>query len=102
MHINKTIDLSFKNGVDLIDIKGTDYSWYKQRNSYMINHFDNVVYPNNVHLLRSQNIFCDEKDCYSVKDKLPLYFDHGHPAIPHGASKLANLINISRIELIHD
>jgi len=90
-NINQLIGVAFRNNNSIINIKGTDLAWYKERNKYIINHFDNSNYPNNVHLLKSQNIFCDEQNCYAVKDGVPLYFDSHHPSIL-GSARLAELI----------
>jgi peptidoglycan/LPS O-acetylase OafA/YrhL len=90
-NINKMINFSYLENSDLTDIYGTDLSWYSERNKYFIHHFDNAKYPKNVHLLRSQDVFCDENKCFAVRDGVPLYFDDNHPSIL-GAAKLVNLI----------
>lgn len=90
-NINQLIGMAFRKKSSLNDILGTDVAWYKNRNKYIINHFDNSNYPSNVHLIKSQNVFCDQKSCYAVKDGIPLYFDDDHPSIL-GAAKLVELI----------
>lgn len=65
---------------------------FAQLNSYMIRHFDNANYPDNVHLLKPQDKFCDNDICYAVKGGIPLYFDSHHPSIS-GAHLLVELIN---------
>lgn len=90
-NINQLINTSHRNKSNFNYILGTDLAWYKERNKYIINHFDNSIYPKNVHLLKSSNVFCDEQNCYAVKNGVPLYFDDDHPSIL-GATKLVELI----------
>ncbi|WP_323843986.1 acyltransferase family protein [Microbulbifer magnicolonia] len=90
-NINQLIGVSYLFGMEMDNIVGTDLSWYERRNRYMIDHFDNANYPSNVHLLRSQDAFCDEEKCFAVKDGVPLYYDDDHPSIA-GAAELVGLI----------
>jgi len=89
--IHQLIGMAYRDNRGFDNIVGTDLFWFNERNKYFINHFDKSAYPKNVHLLRSQDVFCDEKICYGVKDGIPLYFDDNHPSIL-GASKLVDLI----------
>jgi hypothetical protein len=90
-HINQLIGFAYMANSSLANVYGTDLTWYKERNKYFIHHFNNAKYPKNVHLLRSQDVFCDEKKCFAVRDGKPLYFDDNHPSIL-GASRLVELI----------
>lgn len=90
-NIDQLIGMSFRNENSLTDILGTGLAWYEERNKYIINHFDNSNYPENVHLLKTKDVFCDEQNCYAVKDGVPLYFDDNHPSIL-GAARLVKLI----------
>ncbi len=90
-NINQLIGKALRAENSLINILGTDVAWYEERNKYIINHFDNSNYPENVYLLKPQDVFCDENNCYAVKDGIPLYFDSHHPSIV-GAAKLVELI----------
>lgn len=90
-NISQLIGKAFRSGSSITNIPGTDVVWYEKRNNYFINHFDNSNYPKNVHLLKPQDVFCDDKNCYAVKDGIPLYFDDDHPSIL-GAAKLVELI----------
>jgi len=89
--IKLLIGVNYEKNQDLTDIVGTSLDWYKSRNKYIINHFDNVKFPANVHLLNPTEVFCDSKNCFAVKDKIPLYFDDDHPSVI-GAEQLINLI----------
>jgi hypothetical protein len=89
--IKQLIGFSYLKNSSLVNIYGTDLSWYRERNKYFIHHFDNANYPKNVHLLRPQDVFCDEKKCFAVRNGIPLYFDDNHPSIL-GAAELVNLI----------
>ncbi|MCQ8819295.1 acyltransferase [Pseudoalteromonas agarivorans] len=91
--IKQLIGTESRNEGDLVNIYGTDLAWYKERNKYIINHFDNSNYPSNVHFLKPQDVFFDKANCYAVKDGTPLYFDDDHPSLL-GATKLVELINL--------
>ncbi|WP_218397029.1 acyltransferase family protein [Alteromonas lipotrueae] len=80
-----------KKGFDAI--VGTDKHWYLERNQFVVNHFDNSNYPKNVHLVKSQDVFCDNEFCYAVKGGVPLYFDDDHPSVL-GAKMLVEAMNI--------
>jgi hypothetical protein len=90
-NINQHIAMSLINSTSLDNIIATDLAWYEMRNQYMISHFDNAKYPSNVHLLNPTDVFCDEKDCFAVKDSEALYFDDHHPSVI-GARKLVDLL----------
>ncbi|MBO1254375.1 acyltransferase [Alteromonas sp. 5E99-2] len=90
-NVSLLIGRAFRNKSNTHDIPGTDVAWYEERNKFIINHFDNANYPKNVHLLKPQDVFCDIRSCYAVKDGIPLYFDDDHPSIL-GAQKLVELI----------
>jgi hypothetical protein len=90
-NINQLIGFSYMENSSLANVYGTDLTWYKGRNKHFIHHFDNANYPANVHLLKPQDVFCDEQKCYAVKYGVPLYFDDNHPSTL-GAAELVNLI----------
>jgi peptidoglycan/LPS O-acetylase OafA/YrhL len=90
-NINDLIGRSARNVNSLTEIVGTELAWYEDRNKYIINHFDHSNYPKNVHLLKTKDVFCDQQDCYAVKDGVPLYFDDNHPSLL-GAARLVELI----------
>jgi peptidoglycan/LPS O-acetylase OafA/YrhL len=91
-NIDQLIGVAFRNESSINDILGTDLAWYEERNKYIINHFDTANYPENVHLLKPQDVFCDDQSCFAVKNGVPLYFDDDHPSIL-GAARLVELIN---------
>ena len=90
-NINKLIDLAYKNDKNLDNVIGTSLHWYEERNKYIINHFNNARFPKNVHLIDLKDVFCDQKNCFAVRDGTPLYIDSDHPSIL-GANRLAELI----------
>lgn len=91
-NIHSLVGSPLKGSQRINNVAGTDLDWYEQRNEYMIRHFDNADYPDNVHLLKPQDKFCDTDICYAVKDGTPLYFDSHHPSVS-GAYQLVELIN---------
>lgn len=91
MKVDKLINNKYIAGDDLSNINGTSLSWYLKRNEVIINHFDKVNYPSNVHILKVENIFCDKKTCYAVKDGVNLYSDDNHPSLL-AASEMVRLL----------
>lgn len=92
-HITRLIDSAFREKDHVKNIVGTNLAWYLERNKYLIEHFDNADYPANVHLINPKDVFCDNKNCYAVKDGIPLYFDDDHPSLL-AADKLVELMKI--------
>jgi len=91
--IDKLIGLAYIKDKSLANVLGTSSDWYEQRNRYIINHFNNAKYPSNVHLLKTKSLFCDEINCFAVKDGMPLYFDDDHPSML-ASEKLVKLIKL--------
>lgn len=91
--ITKLIGDKLLNQGSIFDVMGTDVEWYRRRNSYFIRHFENSKYPDNVHVIKSEDAFCDSVNCYAVKDGVPLYFDDDHPSVL-GASRLVDMMVI--------
>jgi hypothetical protein len=100
--VKNLIGFSFMNGSSSINIVGENLNRYQQRNELIIQHFDSSSYPENVHLLKSKDVFCDEKNCFAVRDGSPLYFDDNHPSII-GANLLVDLVDIgSNVIVVND
>ena len=91
--VKKIIGMEYEKRNSLTNILGTSLKWYKERNKYMINHFNDAKYPSNVHLLNPEKVFCDANNCFAVKDGIPLYFDDDHPSVS-GAARLVDLIKL--------
>lgn len=87
------IGIKLRNGESLENIVSTNLDWYRNRNKFITEHFDKASYPDNVHLIKIEKIFCDNENCYAVRNGIPLYFDDDHPSIL-GATKLVDLIEI--------
>ena len=82
------------DNIDNIDnIIGQNLYQYEERNKYRIDHINHTKYPKNVHLINPKQVFCDESNCFAVKNGIPLYFDDDHPSVL-GATKLVDLINL--------
>lgn len=92
-NIKQLIGIAYRNKDSLLNIVGSNKIWYNQRNEYIINHLKSSIYPDNVHLLNPSDIFCDDINCYAVKDGVPLYFDSHHISVL-GAAKLVDLIRL--------
>lgn len=91
--ISQLVGLDYKSGNTLESIKGLTLDDYEFRNQLIIEHFSKAKYPENVHILDSRKVFCDDEDCLAVKDGMPLYFDDNHPSLI-GAEKVIDLIKL--------
>ncbi|WP_066960247.1 acyltransferase family protein [Microbulbifer sp. Q7] len=75
--INKAMD----DDRSLSEIPGITVDYYRSRNSWILRHFDTTEYPENVHFIEPEKLFCDSTFCYAVKDSEPLYYDDDHPSL---------------------
>ncbi|KKD60425.1 acyltransferase [Grimontia sp. AD028] len=89
--IGKLLAKSWLNNYGYENISGASLDFYKNRNKIIINHFKEKNYPDNVIFLNPRNAFCNEEDCFAVKDGKALYFDEDHPSVV-GARLLVDLI----------
>ncbi|MGR5450432.1 acyltransferase family protein [Vibrio sp. PNB22_3_1] len=74
------------------EVLGTTLTFYNKRNEVILNHFKNTSYPDNVIFIDPTDAFCDDKDCFAVRDGKALYFDDHHPSVD-GARLLTDLIS---------
>lgn len=81
-----TYNLNHFNNID-----GTSYDYYLRRNAYILNFFKNEQLAENVKIIDSSKLFCNENTCYAMLDGVPLYFDDDHPSIK-GAERLIRSI----------
>jgi hypothetical protein len=88
-HINVLLRNSYRHGSDIENIKGSTMEYYEQRNEFILNHFKNVVYQDNVHFIDPAKYICDGKDCWAIKKGLPIYFDDDHLTV-FGALLIVN------------
>lgn len=73
------------------NIAGTSIDYYNDRNQYVLHKFNEQRFPENVVLIDPKSLFCDNKSCYAVKNRTPLYFDSNHIS-PAGARLLVDEI----------
>ncbi|WP_406734684.1 acyltransferase family protein [Vibrio scophthalmi] len=74
-------------------VQGPSLLYYKERNKFIIKHFEQTKYPDNVIFIKPENVFCRQDKCYAALDSKPLYFDDNHPSI-YGASLLVKELPI--------
>jgi peptidoglycan/LPS O-acetylase OafA/YrhL len=89
--IGKLLSKSWLNDLGYDNISGASVDFYNERNYLILNHFKEQTYPKNVFFLNSKKAFCDDNDCFAVKDGKALYFDDDHPSVV-GARLLVDLI----------
>ncbi|MGR5093199.1 acyltransferase family protein [Vibrio maritimus] len=89
--IENLLSQSWTNDTGYQNISGASLDFYNKRNELIINHFREQTYPDNVYFLETKEIFCDNNDCFAVRDGKALYFDDDHPSLV-GARLLVSLI----------
>jgi len=77
---NQLAEHYYKNQ-PLDNLKAIELKYYLDRNKIIMTHFLNQIYSENVTFVKVKDIFCDNRDCFSVKNGIPLYFDNDHPSI---------------------
>jgi hypothetical protein len=73
--------VSYRQGDDVKNIKGTSKEYYLKRNEFILNYFSNTKYSSNVKFIEPSRYNCDEKYCWAVKQGTPLYFDDDHLSV---------------------
>ncbi|MBN8429743.1 acyltransferase family protein [Microbulbifer salipaludis] len=92
--IQHLINQAMDDGMSLSEIPGITLDYYHSRNSWILHHFDTTEYPENVHFIQPEKLFCDSAFCYAVKGGRPLYYDDDHPSL--AAAKILSREIISR------
>lgn len=67
-------------GSGVLTIKGIEKSQYVVQNYPIFEHIRKTSYPANVRWISVKDVFCDELNCYAVRDGKVLYFDADHPS----------------------
>jgi len=73
--------------------KTTPSNYYFNRNKFIINKLDSLVYGAKLHAIKPFDIICDENYCPAIKDNKALYFDDNHLSL-NGAELLVKSIQI--------
>jgi hypothetical protein len=73
----------------LLDAFSQTLTYYEQRNEFILNHFKNRKYQDNVHFIDPTEYICDENGCWAIKGGIPIYFDDDHLTV-FGASLIVN------------
>ena len=69
---------------------GVSRQWWDKRSSFVASRLNEI--PEYVSVVNPLKDFCDEENCYAVKNKVALYWDDNHPSI-EGANILAKKVN---------
>tara|TARA_B100000902_G_scaffold391866_1_gene443232 strand:- start:52 stop:1950 length:1899 start_codon:yes stop_codon:yes gene_type:complete len=75
--------MAFLNNNESDKIKGVTRSWWKQRNSFVLERINQI--PKNIEVINIEDAFCDDLYCYGNNSDGYFYFDDDHVSI-HGAS----------------
>ena len=69
-------DLIYSEGKVDKSIAATKSKWWDIRNEYSLKKLSTL--PKDILQFDSKSVFCDEHDCYAVKDLQSYYYDHNH------------------------
>ncbi|WP_308910237.1 acyltransferase family protein [Pseudokordiimonas caeni] len=73
---------------------GSSYSYYKERNEFVLKKFRETVWPSNVVLFDPTSSFCDRQTCWAIRNGVPMYFDSNHPSLDAARTLAEKLIAI--------
>ena len=79
--IQSLIDQNYFMGKPLDNIPSVSLNYYQARNQIIKQHLEQYRHRNGIHLISTQDIFCQQQQCFAVKNGQPLYFDDDHPSL---------------------
>ncbi|MEN9845847.1 MAG: hypothetical protein RIS36_994 [Pseudomonadota bacterium] len=85
-------DLVFQNPFDLDNIVGVSREWWQRRTSYVNNRLKDL--PESIKILEPADIFCDEINCFVVKDGALLYIDDNHLSLTGAAKVVPRILEL--------
>ncbi len=93
MSIKTLVDQAYMMKKDLTNIPSVAVSYYEQRNQLFYSFMSKATFKPGLHPVEIRDFFCDESQCYAVRDKVPLYFDDDHPGLSITNDIAAKIIN---------
>lgn len=91
--IKTLVDQAYLQKSDLTNIPSVSTSYYEQRNQLFYSFISNSTFKPGLHIVEIREFFCDENQCYAVRDKVPLYFDDDHPGLSITKEIAAKILN---------
>lgn len=79
--IQSLIDKNDLQGKSLNTIPSVARSYYQARNQIILKHLEKYRDQPHVHLIPISDIFCDQEQCFAVRDGQVLYFDGDHAGL---------------------
>ncbi|WP_417877438.1 acyltransferase family protein [Vibrio sp.] len=93
MSIKTLVDQAYMQKKDLTNIPSVDVSYYEKRNQLFYSFMSKSTFKPGLHPVEIRDFFCDESQCYAVRDKVPLYFDDDHPGLSITNDIAAKILN---------
>ncbi|AXT69642.1 acyltransferase family protein [Vibrio sp. dhg] len=91
--IKTLVDQAYMQKKDLTNIPSVDVSYYEQRNQLIYSFMSKSTFNPGLHPVEIKDFFCDDSQCYAVRDKVPLYFDDDHPGLSITNDIAARILN---------
>ncbi|MDV6253315.1 acyltransferase family protein [Vibrio sp. EA2] len=91
--IKTLVDQAYMQKKDLTNIPSVDVSYYEKRNQLFYSFMSKSTFKPGLHPVEIRDFFCDESQCYAVRDKVPLYFDDDHPGLSITNDIAARILN---------
>lgn len=85
-------DLVFQNQFAPDNIAGVSRDWWKRRTAYVNERLKEL--PESITILEPADIFCDEIDCFVVKDGASLYLDDNHLSLAGAAKVVPRILEL--------
>lgn len=79
--IKTLVDQAYLQKKDLRNIPSVTTSYYEKRNQLFYSFMSKSTFKSGLHPIEIRDFFCDENQCYAVRDNVPLYFDDDHPGL---------------------
>lgn len=92
-NINSFFNQTYIKGGKLIDVKSETRDYYDLRNEFILEYFLKAKFPNNVTVIDPTDVYCDQSNCFAIKNSIPLYFDYDHPSVA-GAKLLVDKMDV--------
>jgi len=74
--------LIFRSDLLTMNVKGVSVDWWSKREKFVRTKMKDI--PKDVVVIDPKKIFCDQSDCYAVRNGISLYYDDDHMSVPGG------------------
>ncbi|MGY0616903.1 acyltransferase family protein [Vibrio sp. FJH11] len=79
--IKSLVDNAYLRKKSLTDISSISLDYYHKRNDLIFTFISDLPNKEELNIIEVKDFFCDQHQCYAVRDNKPLYFDDNHPGL---------------------